>query len=812
MVDVMTAQTPSEGSSDAQAAAAARKARRKKTRWGADVEPAQGDKGEAQAGSTEIPSVTSVPGSVFAANAPPQQELTSLKLNSSVPSGTPVHSQPSSASVSGQNAAFSTSVSSQGQPPPWLAKGQTELANGNVDTPPVKDAEVLPGPPPQPNAQQPWLPQSAPAAHPNGAHPMHSAPPGAAYQGYGAEYYFQHPGGYPVSHLHPAGVKPAADDDRPPGVEGEDGDEALPGEEPAATPPAAALSGAPAGVPFVPSTGSQAEPQLPGPPTVHPHPATAPPSFPSSSAPGSSPFFASSAAAAPYAQPYPQLYPHPHYPPQYALPAYAAAEAVDAEPGPPGAEDEPKAPGTDGEAQAAATYGYPEGYTDPAYAYGAQQYGSYTDPQTGYTYPYDPQQYGYDQSYYGYAQYAQTGEAGDGAVPGADASGQAPDAPSDEPGPPAGSPKKEPKAEGDGKPSKPLPPVVQVKLPKHYQEKMQAKKREEEERRQQEAARKIAEAEERRKAAAEEAAAAAARRAQLRRAADYLFKKQEPSNHEEAHKPMFCGVEASWALLSCMQTFLHAPRWRDNDDREIEGELKASKRRRASPGFEPRLRTSPVFEPWQRASPGFEPRAKGPLRRSPSMSPAFREPLMHRSPPRRRPPVREPSPERPRVRRPRGYRRKASSLSASPARYTPQPPQEHEPQPAPKPQPTEEEKAAAEAEAAVAAREATPEVSEEGEIPVDPEEMEVLSKAQQQPAPKIGHQHSPTRRHTSDRGRDRAPDRDRDTLVRVVEEKGQSAGVAEAETYDAPYGVYGSALGTAAASGGPYGQYGSYMG
>ena len=59
-----------------------------------------------------------------------------------------------------------------------------------------------------------------------------------------------------------------------------------------------------------------------------------------------------------------------------------------------------------------------------------------------------------------------------------------------------------------------------------------------------------------------------------------------------------------------------------------------------------------------------------------------------RSPPRRRAPVREPSPERPRVRRPRGYRRKASSLSASPARYTPQPPQEHEPQPAPKPQPT----------------------------------------------------------------------------------------------------------------------------
>ena len=93
-----------------------------------------------------------------------------------------------------------------------LAKSQAELANGNLDTPPAN--EVLPGPPPQPNAQQPWLPQSAPAAHPNGAHPMHSAPPGAAYQGYGAEYYFQHPGGYPLSHLHPAAAKPAAEDDR----------------------------------------------------------------------------------------------------------------------------------------------------------------------------------------------------------------------------------------------------------------------------------------------------------------------------------------------------------------------------------------------------------------------------------------------------------------------------------------------------------------------------------------------------------------------------------------------------------------------
>ena len=44
---------------------------------------------------------------------------------------------------------------------------------------------------------------------------------------------------------------------------------------------------------------------------------------------------------------------------------------------------------------------------------------------------------------------------------------------------------------------------------------------------------------------------------------------------------------------------------------------------------------------------------------------------------------------------------------------------------------------------------------------MDPEEMEVLSKAEQQPTPKTDHQHSPTRRHTGERGRDRAPDRDR---------------------------------------------------
>ena len=153
---------------------------------------------------------------------------------------------------------------------------------------------------------------------------------------------------------------------------------------------------------------------------------------------------------------------------------------------------------------------------DPAYAY---QYGSYTDPATGYTYPYDPQQaYAYDPSYYGYdqtfAQYAQTSE-GQAVGDGADASGGPPEAPSGEPGPPAGSPHKDSKPGNDGKPAKPLPPVVQVKLPKHYQEKMQAKKREEEERRRHEAMRKVAEAEERRKAVAEEAAAAAARRAHL---------------------------------------------------------------------------------------------------------------------------------------------------------------------------------------------------------------------------------------------------------------------------------------------------------
>ena len=123
MADIMS--PPTASPPDAQAAAAARKAKRKKTRWGADVEPAKDDKQIAQAGSTEIPSVTAAPGSVFTANTPPQQELTGLKLNSSVPSGTPVPGQPSSTSASGQSTPLTNSVSGQGQasasatPPPW---------------------------------------------------------------------------------------------------------------------------------------------------------------------------------------------------------------------------------------------------------------------------------------------------------------------------------------------------------------------------------------------------------------------------------------------------------------------------------------------------------------------------------------------------------------------------------------------------------------------------------------------------------------------------------------------------------------------
>lgn len=45
---------------------------------------------------------------------------------------------------------------------------------------------------------------------------MHSAPPGAAYQGYGPEYYLHHPAGYAAPHVHPpAGLTAAAvEDDR----------------------------------------------------------------------------------------------------------------------------------------------------------------------------------------------------------------------------------------------------------------------------------------------------------------------------------------------------------------------------------------------------------------------------------------------------------------------------------------------------------------------------------------------------------------------------------------------------------------------
>lgn len=52
-------------------------------------------------------------------------------------------------------------------------------------------------------------------------------------------------------------------------------------------------------------------------------------------------------------------------------------------------------------------------------------------------------------------------------------------------------------------------------------------------------------------------------------------------------------------------------RWRDDDNRSSEIDVKASKRRRASPDFEPRFKPPPT--------------------RSPSMSPPFlREPLLHR--------------------------------------------------------------------------------------------------------------------------------------------------------------------------------------
>ena len=99
----------SDSPATAQAAAAARKARRKKTRWGADKETPQDN--DAQAGSTEIPTVAT-PGSVVTANIPPQQEIASLKLNS-VPSGTPLPGQPASTPAFGQPVSASLSAISQ---------------------------------------------------------------------------------------------------------------------------------------------------------------------------------------------------------------------------------------------------------------------------------------------------------------------------------------------------------------------------------------------------------------------------------------------------------------------------------------------------------------------------------------------------------------------------------------------------------------------------------------------------------------------------------------------------------------------------
>ena len=98
----------SDKPADAQAAAAARKARRKKTRWGADVETPQDSQGVSQAGSTEVPI-----GSVVTATVPPQQEIAGLKLQSSVPSGSPLPGQLASTSAPGQSVSSSFPANSQ---------------------------------------------------------------------------------------------------------------------------------------------------------------------------------------------------------------------------------------------------------------------------------------------------------------------------------------------------------------------------------------------------------------------------------------------------------------------------------------------------------------------------------------------------------------------------------------------------------------------------------------------------------------------------------------------------------------------------
>ena len=188
----------------------------------------------------------------------------------------------------------------------------------------------------------------------------------------------------------------------------------------------------------------------------------------------------------------------------------------------------------------------------------------------------------------------------------------------------------------------------------------------------------------------------------------------------------------------------------------------------------------------------------------------------------------------------------------------------------------------------MAAREATPEVSEEGEIPVDPEELEVLSKAQEKVAQQPAPHRSPVRQQLPDREHDRPFDRDRGTprgrdkpsggrgfgnerkrgrgrgnqqpnramdhrdsrnsydrrsggregyvarpppgLMPPVyaqyaqqepqyddgeyeeyeEASAYDSSVYQPASYDAPYGVYGSAVGSAMVGRVPYGQYGSY--
>ena len=81
-------------------------------------------------------------------------------------------------------------------------------ANGTAGATETPDNEVLPGPPPK---AQPWM--SNPAAHASGVNAMHPATHGAPHPGYGAEYYFQPPGGH-AAHLAQPVATTAAEDDR----------------------------------------------------------------------------------------------------------------------------------------------------------------------------------------------------------------------------------------------------------------------------------------------------------------------------------------------------------------------------------------------------------------------------------------------------------------------------------------------------------------------------------------------------------------------------------------------------------------------